>query len=264
VVSADQVVEPPSERDAPGEPAASGDCATVHAAPPCRDETCRGLEQTAVEGEGYHRVMNAFASVIALLELQACHVGDPATATMLGELQQRVRTIGASFEYLRTATIPGQMAMGPYLAEVLGDRVQEARLSGTAVDVRVTVDEVTLPAGAATACGLLLGELFADLVASLPTHRRGADHLSERTPVMVCVRLIDQGDSLRIEVARSGVEARPGPACAARRPFSAMLVGIFVDQLRGALDLLEDGDAVTVAVTFPKVAATVGSGGRRR
>ena len=72
----------------------AGAVAGGDAAPPCADTAARAA------GEVHHRAKNAMASVIALLELQASHVGDAATVAMLDELQQRVRTIAMAFEHL--------------------------------------------------------------------------------------------------------------------------------------------------------------------
>jgi two-component system, sensor histidine kinase PdtaS len=199
--------------------------------------------KVAMIQEIHHRVKNNLQTIAALLRLQARRTSATEVADQLRESIGRILSIAVVHEFLsrdETSAINIHEVANRILAEVRNGILDHARpislgLEGTR--------RFTLPAQQATSCALIINELVQNAV----------EHAFVGLPAgSIVVRLVEQGDSLYIEIQDDGRGLPHGFDPLSQGGLGLQIVRSLVrEDLKGEFELI-DGQGVRAVVSFPK------------
>lgn len=191
-------------------------------------------------GEVHQRVRNHLQLISTLLSLQARSAPDPCNgADALRRAQRRVQAVALIQEVLLSGEQEAWLHPHALLA-ALGRRAGLHREPTGALEIHVSSTGPPIPAGEATAVGLLLHELVDNVV------RHGA---SGETPLLVLEARVERGRRI-LNVRDSGPGLPPGVDPRTARTFGFTLVRLLTEQLRGALRV-EPCEGLSIGITYP-------------
>lgn len=211
-------------------------------------------EKDLLSREVSHRVRNNFAMVIALLDLQAGYINDPAAVASLRELQQRVQAMAMAHQRLYRSAIGDRIDMEPYTRDLVANLVHAFGSHVHGLGVGVGVARALWPIDTAIPCGMLLTELISNAL----KHAYVADPAPDVNHLLqVAVR--SEPTNLVLEVADNGKGLPPDIRAGGRETLGMRLVGILADQLRATVQVRSaPGLGTTVTVTMPPPEAEPG------
>jgi len=109
--------------------------------------------------EIHHRVKNNLQVVSSLMSLQATISDDPKLATLLSVSRNRVQTMALVHEEIYRSADLSRVDQARYLRTLLDNLL--AGMSGKrAIQLRLDIQDISLPVNLATPCGLIVNELF--------------------------------------------------------------------------------------------------------
>ena len=200
--------------------------------------------KTAMIQEIHHRVKNNLQTIAALLRLQARRTGTAEVADQLRESIGRILSIAVVHEFLsheETSVINIHEVSNRILTEVRTGVLDHSRpitlsLEGTR--------SFTLPAQQATSCALIINELVQNAVEHAFVGLPGGS---------IVVRLLEQGDSLYIEIEDDGRGLPPDFDPVRQGGLGMQIVRSLVrEDLKGEFELNSAGRGVSAVVSFPK------------
>jgi two-component sensor histidine kinase len=200
--------------------------------------------KTAMIQEIHHRVKNNLQTIAALLRLQARRTGNAEVADQLRESIGRILSIAVVHEFLsheETSVINIHEVSNRILSEVRTGVLDHSRpitlsLEGTR--------SFTLPAQQATSCALIINELVQNAVEHAFVGLPGGS---------IVVRLLEQGDSLYIEIQDDGRGLPPDFDPVRQGGLGMQIVRSLVrEDLKGEFELSAGGQGVRAIVSFPK------------
>jgi len=199
--------------------------------------------KTAMIQEIHHRVKNNLQTIAALLRLQARRTGNAEVADQLRESIGRILSIAVVHEFLshdETSTINIHEVSNRILAEVRTGVLDHSRPITLALEGN---RGFTLPAQQATSCALIINELVQNAVEHAFVGLPGGS---------IVVRLLEQGDSLYIEIQDDG-RGLPHDFDPLRQGGLGMQIvrSLVREDLKGEFELL-NGQGVRAIVSFPK------------
>jgi two-component sensor histidine kinase len=199
--------------------------------------------KTAMIQEIHHRVKNNLQTIAALLRLQARRTGNPEVADQLRESIGRIISIAVVHEFLshdETSAINIHEVSNRILAEVRTGVLDQTRPITLALE---GTRNFTLPAQQATSCALIINELVQNAVEHAFVGRPGGS---------IVVRLVEQGDSLCLEIQDDGRGLPAGFDPRREGGLGLQIVRSLVrEDLKGEFELV-NGRGVTAVVSFPK------------
>ncbi len=200
-------------------------------------------EKETLLREVHHRVKNNLQAMIALMDMQAGLIADEATRQFLKELEGQARTMALVYEQLYQSVNLARVQMAPYLQQ-LTYYISETFGSRRMVPLNLDVGSVALDVAQAMPCGLIVNELFTNILKhAFPPGFQGQP--------MVHITLQFDGETYHLTVADNGVGLPPGHDWQASRSLGLRLIHLWVThQLGGALIISGDRGA-TFTITFP-------------
>jgi two-component sensor histidine kinase len=131
------------------------------------------FEKEILLKEVHHRVKNNLQVISSLLLLQARQIVDPKAREMLGESQNRVRSIALVHEKLYQSSDLAHIELGEYV-ESLADNLFQTYDAGARGISRVVDVRARMTIDAAIPCGLIINELITNsLKHAFPPGRTG-------------------------------------------------------------------------------------------
>ena len=199
--------------------------------------------KTAMIQEIHHRVKNNLQTIAALLRLQARRTGRPEVADQLLESVGRIISIAVVHEFLsheETSVINIHEVSNRILAEVRNGILDRSRPINLALE---GTRSFLLPAQQATSCALIINELVQNAVEHAFVGRSGGT---------ITVKLVEQGDSLCIEIQDDGRGLPPDFDTVRDGGLGLQIVRSLVrEDLKGEFEL-SNGQGVHAVVSFPK------------
>jgi two-component sensor histidine kinase len=180
-----------------------------------------------------HRVMNSFASISAILAMEARAV-PPEGRAALKRVQGRVQALAALYRRLDGAPEMERIEVGSYLAgNVQSFRDAFASAAGLSVDCEIS--SLTLATRSAIPLGLIVNELLTDATAQV---------LEGGSAGSVRVSLHDEGGLCRLCVEHAGGPVTEGS-------ISRGLIEAFAAELGGELAFEAFPEGTRATVLFP-------------
>ena len=207
-------------------------------------------EKTALLNEVHHRVKNNLQVITSLLRLEAGRASEPATRSVLGDMQGRIRSMALVHETLYRSGSFEAVDLGSYVHQVATvafrantSHCAEVRLILNLLPVRVSLDQ-------ATPCGMLVNELISNcLKHAFPDARAGEVHVELHpatyggiSPEHWCLKIWDNGVGLPADFNVRQAQS-----------LGLQLVTDLATQLGGRLETVQDAGAC-FSVTFPIIA----------
>ena len=204
-------------------------------------------EKEALLKEVHHRVKNNLQVISSLLSLEARRHLEPATQSVLKEMQGRIRSMAVLHETLYRAKNFARVDLAGYLREVAVKlfRAQNADPAAVRLVLELTTAEVELDQ--AMPCGLLLNELLTNtLKHGFPDGRHGEVRLGlqQTADGRVHLQVSDDGVGLSADLDLKNAQT-----------LGLQLVTDLTKQLRGTLEI-GPGPGASFSIVFtPKAAA---------
>lgn len=198
--------------------------------------------KSAMIQEIHHRVKNNLQTIAALLRLQARRCSSPEAISLLRQTVNRILSIAVVHEFLskdETSVIN--------IHEVCNRIVQEVThgVLDPEKGLRLVLEGSSfyLPTQQATSCALIINELLQNAV----------EHgYTDRSDGTIRVRLVEESDSLRIEIQDDGRGLPPGFDLASQGGLGLQIVQTLVrEDLKGQF-VMENGHGVKAVVSFPR------------
>jgi PAS domain S-box-containing protein len=193
-------------------------------------------EKEMLMREIYHRVKNNIQTLIYLLEWQAEYVSDPDIRTMIGELQERARTMALVHEKLYQTRNLTHIDFGAYLNDLVSN-LSHAFGAGQTIAWHVDADDVMLGVDMAIPCGLIVNELLTNALKYAFPDRQPVAARGE-SDCAVSVEFRAEGDQLVLRVSDNGIGLPPGVESTATHSLGMQLINILArHQLGGQIEV---------------------------
>ena len=165
-------------------------------------------DKVALIKEIHHRVKNNLQVITSLLRLEAGRSDHAPTQTVLGQMQERIRSMALLHELIYRAGSFASIDLGSYVSEVATQAFRSLHgSSSSVVRLRLDLGSVQVGLDQATPCGLLLTELLSNALKHGFADGRSGEVLVELQPVAGglpdrwCLRVSDTGVGLPADYA---------------------------------------------------------------
>ena len=197
-----------------------------------RELAQEGLKRSLAEKEVmlkeiHHRVKNNLQIISSLLYLQSQQIGDESSRKLLMESRDRVHSMALVHEKLYQSEDLARINYKDYLRTITRSLVQSYRQAGTAVDLRLDLEELFIPVDAAIPCSLVVNELLTNAM-------KYAFQGCERG--VVSITLVHKDGVVELAVADDGVGFPKDLDYTNTETLGMQLVTNLVGQLRGTLE----------------------------
>lgn len=194
--------------------------------------------------EIHHRVKNNLQTIAALLRLQARRAETSEAQQMLAESTNRILSVAVVHEFLsrRETTVINMREVSQRII----NQIQQGLLDpDKQIRIELNGPSIHLHPQQTTACALLVNELIQNAI----------EHgFENKTTGAIQVNLIDQGDSVTIEVADDGGGLPSDFDLGHNVSLGLRIVQtLATDDLKGRFELKNSGSGTTATVTFPKI-----------
>lgn len=209
-----------------------------------RDDALRTSlgEKEVLLKEVHHRVKNNLQIIASLLDLQANNITDTATADLLHESRNRVRSMALIHEHLYGTNELARINLPDYVRDLCSNLAASYGLPDVRVDSQV--EDLSLDIDTAIPCGLIINELVSNALKYAFPEGRGRVLVEvESAPdgeVGHVMRVIDDGVGLP-----AGVDPTDSPS------LGLQLVTALARQIRGDLEFSSD-QGVRMEIRFGK------------
>lgn len=198
-------------------------------------------EKEALLKEVHHRVKNNLQALSALLSLQVYYSGEGRTRSVLGDCQNRLRTMALIHQELYEAPDVANINFAAYIGRLSHSLMETLADSTVRIGLRIDVEKADLSVDTAIPAGLIVNELLTNaLKHAFPNGRRGV--------VSILFRTIDTG-TFQLKVEDNGVGLPPGFDVHDARSMGMQLVTILSEQLGGRLEVGE-GPGARFTIVF--------------
>jgi len=198
-------------------------------------------EKEVLMREIHHRVKNNLQVVCSLLRVQRRRLNDGQYAAILKESENRIVTMATAYEKLYQSPNVSALKAADYLRSLVRNVHGSYETVAAGIEIRTTLEDLTLPLDSAVPLGLIATELISNcLKHAFPNSANGR--------IEVTLRALDDG-RIELKVSDSGIGLPENMDTAECKSLGLRLVSIFVEQLRGELEIDGNGGA-TVSVRF--------------
>nr|WP_111301041.1 PAS domain-containing protein [Paracoccus saliphilus] len=176
--------------------------------------------QNVLMGEIDHRVKNSFASVIALLRMQARLHSSGEAGALLGDAANRIATLARVHEQLHLDPGANELPLLDYVRVLALDLGQA--LNGL-IQLDLDADSVPVRPAQAAAIGQILAELIGNAV----------KHGGVTRQVLIRIRLTFPGDQMRLTVEDDGPGLPQGFDVAQGTGLGMQICQVYAEQMNG-------------------------------
>lgn len=193
--------------------------------------------------EVHHRVKNNMQVISSLLNIQAETIENPQFASLLGESQQRIKSMSLIHENLYQSDNLLEIDFEDYINMLANSLCRFYTIPGVSIGLDIQVEDVSLDIETAVPCGLIINELISNSLKHAFVGREG------RGTVSVSFRNIGCRYVLRISDNGIGLPEDFEPT--ASSSMGMEIVSILTQQLDGRLHI--DGSCgANFEISFPR------------
>jgi len=193
--------------------------------------------------EVHHRVKNNMQVISSLLNIQAETNGNEEFATLLGESQQRIKSMALIHENLYQSDDLLEIDFDDYIRMLAGSLCRFYEVPGVAVNMDIRVADVSLDIESAVPCGLIINELISNSLkhAFVGKHGRGT----------IRVDFVVKGCQYVLSIRDDGVGLPDGFDLNGSTTMGMEIVSILTQQLDGKLSIGRESGAC-FNISFPR------------
>jgi two-component sensor histidine kinase/ActR/RegA family two-component response regulator len=192
--------------------------------------------------EIHHRVKNNLQIISSLLELQSQSLNDDQSLRYFRESQNRIKTMALVHERLYASADLASINVHEYLENLTSHLVSSYLEDPQLLILEVDVGEFTMGIEEAIPCGLIVNELVSNSLKHAFPMRRGGS---------IAVTCHPAGeDMVLLGVSDNGVGFPDGLDFTCSETLGLQIVNLLTRQLRGTIELRNDGGA-SFTIRFP-------------
>ena len=199
-------------------------------------------EKEVLLQEIHHRVKNNLQIVSSLLDLQSRGIDDEATADMLLDSRNRVRSMALVHERLYQSENVAEVDLKEYVEDLCANLLRSYSSGTHRVAMQTDVSDITFDIDTAIPCGLIINELVTNALKYAFAGQGGC----------VGVSLVSSASSYHLRVWNDGAAFPEDVDFRNPSSLGLQLVNILVRQLHGTLEL-DTSQRTEFAVIFPGV-----------
>jgi two-component sensor histidine kinase len=198
-------------------------------------------EKEALLSEIHHRVKNNLQIISSLLMLQELRTEDENTLEILGDCQNRIRSMALIHERLYNTQNPGGIEFHSYLEELAAELLR-AQATDCSIKLIPDLDPITVGVKIAFPCGLVVNELLSNCV-------KHAFRENENNEIRLSLKR-NTGGAIELIVADNGVGMQEVEGVKEPSTLGLKLVRNLAEkQLKGKL-LVDGSNGLKVTLTF--------------
>lgn len=204
--------------------------------------------------EIHHRVKNNLQIIHSMLNLQLPFIKDEQAIDLFKESQNRVHSMALIHEKLYQSESLTKIDLAQYIQSLTDNLFLSYGVTGSAVTLKVHVEDVTLGVDTVIPCALLINELVSNsLKHAFPGSWRRAGRMGE---IRIDLRR-ETGNRLTLTVSDNGIGLPKGFEIHDGESLGLQLVSILVRQLKGTIQV-NRSDGTEFAITIEPVVRKAG------
>jgi two-component sensor histidine kinase len=204
-------------------------------------------EKEALLKEIHHRVKNNLQVVSSVLRLQSDYIKDERVLALFSDSQNRIRSMALIHEKLYQSKDLLRIDFGEYIRDLTSNLLRSYAASSQAVTLRISADDIWLNIDTAIPCGLIINELISNsLKHAFPIGR-------EDNEIHIIIRSTDD-NKYALTVSDNGIGLPVNLDFRNTASFGLELVGIFTEQIEGAIEL-DRSNGAKFTITFTELEA---------
>ena len=186
------------------------------------------VEKELLLKEVHHRVKNNMQVISSLLNMQADAQEDLVLSNLLGESQQRIKSMSLIHESLYQSDDLLEINFEDYIRTLATGLCRFYTIPGVEVQLDIVVDEVALGLDTAVPCGLIINELISNAL------KHGFNNHEGRAAV-IDVHFVKDQDQFRLRISDNGAGLPEGFDLGRSGSMGMEIVDILTQQLEGNL-----------------------------
>jgi len=204
-------------------------------------------EKEALLKEIHHRVKNNLQVISSVLRLQSDYIKDERVLALFSDSQNRIRSMALIHEKLYQSKDLLRIDFGEYIRDLTSNLLRSYAASSQAVTLRISADDIWLNIDTAIPCGLIINELISNsLKHAFPIGR-------EDNEIHITIRSIED-NQYALTVSDNGIGIPVDLDFRNTASFGLELVGIFTEQIEGAVEL-DRSTGAKFTITFTELEA---------
>ncbi|MGO8692390.1 MAG: ABC transporter substrate-binding protein [Rectinemataceae bacterium] len=176
--------------------------------------------------EIHHRVKNNLQIISSIVNLEMGGIEEESTVALLREIKNRVRSMALVHEHLYESAGLAGIDMKGYVLALVQGIMQSYRLGDAVPQLKISVDDISLPIEQAIPLGLVIGELVANSMKYA---------FAGRSEGSLEISLEREEGNILLVVADDGKERESETEPPARRGIGLDLVQALVDQIKASM-----------------------------
>jgi two-component sensor histidine kinase len=193
--------------------------------------------------EVHHRVKNNMQVISSLLNIQSETIENPEFASLLGESQQRIKSMSLIHENLYQSEDLLEIDFEDYIRMLANSLCRFYTIPGVTINLDIHVDDVKLDLETAVPVGLIINELISNALKHAFVGRVGCGTISISFRNVGCRHVL--------QISDDGIGLPPGFEPASSSSMGMEIVSILTQQLDGRLHI--DGSCgASFEISFPQ------------
>ncbi len=193
--------------------------------------------------EVHHRVKNNMQVISSLLNIQAEAADNEVFASLLGESQQRIKSMSLIHENLYQSDNLLEIDFEDYINMLANSLCRFYAVPGVTILLDIQVEDIALDIETAVPCGLILNEIVSNSLKHAFKDRDEAGTIS--------IKFIHSGCSYVLQIRDDGVGLPEDFQLANSTSMGMEIVSILTQQLDGKIRTL-DGEGAGFEIVIPK------------
>ena len=192
--------------------------------------------------EVHHRVKNNLQVISSILNLQSSYVKDKKTLSILKESQNRIKSMAFIHESLYQTTDFSKINFSEYITSLSKNLVHSYGVYDNLVDLKLSLEEVSLNLDLSIPCGLILNELVSNsLKYAFSDNKKG----------IIKIELFEKNDEVNLIVEDNGLGLPKEINYKETDSLGLQLVMTLTEQINGSIRL-ENKQGAKYTITFKK------------
>lgn len=191
--------------------------------------------------EIHHRVKNNLQVISSLLKLQAGHISDRRSRSILSESQNRIRSIALIHERLYRSADLAQVDFTEYTQDLVTHLFRSYGVDPHQIGYEIAIRDVHLDINTAIPCGLIISELISNsLKHAFPDNQKGR----------ICIQMAPENDTYSLTVSDTGVGLPTDMDIGQTETLGLQLLVTLTKQIGGTFTV-ETNAGTTFKIVFP-------------